>query len=88
MATPNSDYSHKTKGKRSAQNSPPGKKSKADEPNCLVCEPGEETDGYESLFCEGDCQGWIHRVCYGITCLGYDKLGESTNPFFCVHTVH
>ena len=31
-----------------------------------ILEPGEETDGHEALFCEGDCQGWIHRVCADI----------------------
>ena len=84
MATP-------TQSKWPAQHSPPdrsGKKSKADETNCLVCEkvilePNEETDGHEALFCEGDCQGWIHRQCAGITRVGYDKLGESAIPFLC-----
>ena len=91
MTTPNSNRSQKAKGKRPAQHSPPnctGKKSKADEIDCLVCEKAilesdEETDGHEALFCEGECQGWIHRKCAGITRIGYDKLGESTIPFLC-----
>ena len=94
MATPNSNRLQKTKGKRSAQHSPPnctGKKSKAEQTNCLVCEKvipelDDKTKGHEALFCEGKCQGWIHRQCAGITRFGYDKLGESTIPF-CVHTV-
>ena len=91
MATPNINRSQKAKGKRPAQHSPPnctGKKSKAEQTNCLVCEkailePDEETEGHEALFCEGECQGWIHRQCAGITRLGYDKLGESTIAFLC-----
>ena len=91
MATPNSNRLQKTKGKRSAQHSPPnctGKKSKAEQTNCLVCEKvipelDDKTKGHEALFCEGKCQGWIHRQCAGITRFGYDKLGESTIPFLC-----
>ena len=51
--------------------------------HCLVCE--DETGSYEAVFCEGECQGWTHRQCAGITCLGYDKLGESAMPFFCTY---
>ena len=77
--------------KRPAQHSPPdrsGKKSKAEEANCLVCEKvileaDDDTDGHEALFCEGECQGWIHRQCAGFTRVGYDKLGESAIPFLC-----
>ena len=61
--------------------------------NCLVCEKAilesdEETDGHEALFCKGECQGWIHRMCAGITHIGYDKLGESILFHFCVRIVH
>ena len=94
MATPNSNRSSKTNGNHSAQNSPPAAQGGNPKPMNLtvysvrkmILEPDEETDGHKALFCEGDCQVWIHRVCAGITHLGYDKLGESTIPF--LYTVH
>jgi len=63
-----------------------GKNSEAD---CLVCdepilEPGEHCEGDEAVFCEGNCQGWIHRQCAGLTRPAFDSLGEST-PYLCSH---
>ena len=67
-----------------------GKKTRANQTDCLVCEkgilePDDKNDGHDAVFCEGDCQGWIyiHRQCAGLTRPAFDKLGESTIPYLC-----
>ena len=66
------------------------KKSKANQTKYLVCEetilePDEKTDGHNTVFCKGDCQGWMHRQCAGLSRLNFDKLGESTMPYLCTY---
>ena len=76
-----------------AGSSPPKRKSKNvknSEADCIVCEeailePGENSDGDEAVFCEGDCQGWIHRKCAGLTRPAFLKLGESDSQYLCSH---
>ena len=56
---------------------------------CLVCnrvivEPSETTEGQEAVFCEGNCQGWLHRACAGLTRPAFDNLSESM-PYLCSH---
>ena len=46
-------------------------------------EPSEHCDGDEAVFCEGSCQGWIHRKCVGMTCPAFERLGELDTPFLC-----
>ena len=85
MATPR-------KAKRKlAGNSPPKRKTKNvknSEADCIVCEepilePSENCDGDEAVFCEGDCQGWIHRKCAGLTRSAFNRLGESDTQYLC-----
>ena len=54
---------------------------------CLVCkdvilEANENEEGHEAVFCEGDCQGWIHRKCASLTLAAFDNLSES---ILCSH---
>ena len=42
----------------------------------------EKTDGHDAVYCEGDCQGWMHRQCAGLSRFAFDKLGESI-PYLC-----
>ena len=65
-----------------------GKKTRANQTDCLVCEkvisePDYKNDGHDAVFCEGDCQGWIHGQCTGLTRPAFDKLGQSTIPYLC-----
>jgi len=64
------------------------KNVKNSEADCIVCdepilEPSENCEGDEAVFCEGDCQGWIHRKCAGVTRSAFDKLGESDVQYLC-----
>jgi len=65
------------------------KNVKNSEADCLICdeailEPGDLTDGDDAVFCEGVCQGWLHRKCAGLSRPVFDKLSESDNPRVCL----
>ena len=68
---------------------PPGapKKIKETEEVCLICnviiQEGEEPD--DALYCEGQCQRWLHRKCVSMTNKVYLALGQSEEPYFCPH---
>jgi len=54
---------------------------------CLVCdqaiiEASDDVEGHEAVYCEGECQGWIHRDCAGLTRPAFNSLSESI-PFLC-----
>jgi len=39
---------------------------------CLVCDrailgTNESTEGEDAVFCEGDCQGWLHCICASLS---------------------
>lgn len=40
-------------------------------------------ESQDALFCEGNCQQWIHRYCAGVSKKHYDGLGDSSPPFLC-----
>ena len=55
---------------------------------CSICdqailEGDDDADGEDAIFCEGDCKGWLHRKCIGMTKLFYDKLSNSNDPYVC-----
>jgi len=50
-------------------------------------EPGDNIDGDEAVFCEGDCQGWIHRKYAGITHPVFEKLSSESTPYLCPHCI-
>lgn len=86
--------STKPRPKRKLQGSTPPKSKakggKTSEADCLIClEPILEADdhcvGEEAVFCEGQCQGWIHRKCAGVPRPVFDKLGESDAVFLCTY---
>ena len=45
---------------------------------CVVCDKEINDDTEDSIFCEGECQGWIHRVCAGtnsVRIMSFMRLG-------------
>lgn len=73
-----------------ANRSPPGdpKKTKEDDEVCLICDvtiQDSDDEPNEALYCEGDCQGWLHRKCVGMTKKLYLTLGQSEEPYICPH---
>jgi len=86
MATPGRKPKRKLAGttppKRKAKG---GKNSEAD---CLICEKpildvSENCVGEDAVFCEGSCQGWIHRTCAGVTRPAFEKLEEPGTHYLC-----
>ena len=82
------------KSKRKLQGSSPpkskAKEGKTSEVDCLICEePILEADdhcvGEEAVFCEGQCQGWLHRKCAGVTRPAFERLGEPDAVYLCTY---
>jgi len=42
-------------------------------------------DGDDAMFCEGDCQAWVHRMCVGLNKQTYDAITEEDSPYLCPH---
>lgn len=56
--------------------------------NCVVCEKiikdqDSSNKGQDSILCEGDCQGWLHRTCAGISKKAFIEATASDQPFYC-----
>ena len=56
--------------------------------NCVICEKViKEIEGshkgQDSILCEGEYQGWMHRVCAGISKNALQKANDSDEPFYC-----
>jgi len=57
---------------------------------CLICEEpilkaDEHCVGDDAVFCEGDCQGWLHRQCAGVTHPAFD---ETDKVYYYVFTLY
>ena len=79
--------------------SPDGKTQRSKEPKlagegectcCPVCleevacrEACDDNDDDESIFCEGDCDSWVHRRCIGLPKRVLIQHKTTNNPFFC-----
>ena len=55
--------------------------------HCRICqdvinEPNE-SDGDDSVHCNGLCDGWIHRRCAGLSLARFEEISKSDDPFFC-----
>ena len=51
--------------------------------NCALCCERIVENEDEALFCEGNCQQWVHRYCAGISEKHYKSLDASSPPFLC-----
>ena len=55
--------------------------------HCRICqdvinEPNE-SDGDDSVHCNGLCDGWIHRRCARLSLARFEEISKSDDPFFC-----
>lgn len=39
--------------------------------------------GHEAIFCDGDCQSWLHRGCAGLSKARLLEVSKYKNPFYC-----
>ena len=54
---------------------------------CGICEEvinePNDPDGDDSIFCNGVCNGWIHRRCAGLSTARFKEIAKADDPFFC-----
>ncbi len=58
--------------------------------NCIICEKvikdsEGKSKGQDSIYCEGSCQGWLHRTCAGVPKPVFQAISLSQDPFLCVY---
>ena len=41
--------------------------------------------GEDAIYCEGLCNGWLHRKCAGMSNKCFARLADSNNKFLCVY---
>ena len=82
------------RGRTDSINSPTSndlkKKKEGDVFVCPICvevivETTETTEGQDAIFCESQCNTWLHRKCAGISKAVFKALENSKSPFYCVH---
>ena len=55
---------------------------------CPICsksiqDADKTSTGQDALFCEGECQCWLHRWCAGVTRERHDALSSTDESFIC-----
>ena len=56
-------------------------------PICLevIQDSSKSKKGHDSIFCEGQCNSWLHRGCAGLPKSVFTSLLDSSDPFYCPH---
>ena len=61
---------------------------------CSICldpivDASDDHDGQDSIYCEGLCDGWIHRRCAGLSVRAFNQLlvdpNKKSTSFHCPH---
>ena len=65
-------------------------KLKKTKTSCLICDkiitdPSTKVKGHDSVFCEGECKGWLHRTCAGLSKPLFLSISSNQKPFYCLH---
>ena len=47
-----------------------------------VVDTTDEEDGDDAVFCEGECQSWLHRNCACLPKSEFERL-KKEDPFYC-----
>ena len=62
---------------------------------CLICnknivDASAKSKVQDSVFCEGSCQGWLHRTCAGLFKSMFKVISppEQNCPFYCLYCTH
>jgi len=52
---------------------------------CAICQEVilERENGQDAVYCEGQCQSWIHRKCSGLTGQAFEQICESNDKHLC-----
>jgi len=87
MATPTSN----NKRDRPSDNTPPARPKKTKTTRRRYVQENIEADesvnveGENAVYCEGQCNFWLHRKCVGLTKQAYIEIGSSEDPYICPH---
>ena len=62
------------------------------QPICLICEveiieSSDDVLGDNIVYCEGDCNGWLHSKCVCMLKLLYDKISKFDDPYYCPNCI-
>ena len=51
-------------------------------PICLdpVTDASEDQEGHDAVYCDGTCNGWIHRRCAGLSSAAFAALSSTSDP--------
>ena len=76
--------------KQGSGSKPPPKEKASKKAKSLVCkvcedEVTDQSKTKDSIFCEGMCDGWIHRYCAGLSTTAFLHFQASSEPFICPH---
>ena len=57
---------------------------------CPICdnpiiEKKDGQKGHDSVYCEGQCQVWLHRHCASLSKAAFQAVSQSQLPFLCTH---
>ena len=86
------DTRHGNQKKSNAQQRKPIVQSKnrdlGDSHQCPICldiiiDAKDGQKGQDSVFCEGVCNGWIHRRCAGLSSAAFAVISSDSHPFYC-----
>ena len=63
----------------------PKRKKKQTCPICdePIVDASEDNPGQDAIFCEGQCDDWLHRQCAGLSRPRFIEISKSKNPFYC-----
>ena len=50
---------------------------------CCVCSNYIVDSIDDALFCDGECNGWMHRYCAGVPLKHFKRLTSTSSPFLC-----
>ena len=57
---------------------------------CVICDEiildqSDQVDGQDAIYCEGKCDGWLHRHCAGLSKTNFKIIMDLSKPFVCPH---
>ena len=69
------------------RNKAPKRKRKLTCPICndSIEEASGDNPGQEAVFCDGQCDDWLHRQCAGLSRSRFIEISKTEDPFYCPH---
>ena len=70
---------------RDSKTKSPGRTGPVSCPICcdIVEDAVGRKKGHDSVFCDGDCQEWIHCQCAGLSSSAFKVASSNKSPFYC-----